>query len=373
MVTTVLDEIIAGVREDLAVRQARIPMDELKSRVERVAPAYDALAALRGGGGVKVIAEVKRSSPSKGALAMIADPAGLAADYAAETAPLGQDADHAGATGGVVGSQTGRVRNHRQCALARARVLDLGDHLDTASAAKCRQRVVRRRNALHAGLQLVHRDPGLSDGQVLTDAGNDLVEDSGHHSRLSTRVCWPEPTPRCHQRTAVLALDRSGVVAPKPAIARILPAPTPTTARTMPTMARGQLTITTARQIRNEATNKIPTAVHAAVLWPCPCSAMGLSSVRRSAVDAVLPALTSLCQRQSAAGARMGLTARSWGPRHGRAGPIPARVGDRGRRSSRAGTSESSATSGPRRAGRTCSRALSSDWRRPGRRAHRSP
>src|SRR5665647_2740053 len=83
MVTTVLDEIIAGVREDLAVRQARIPMDELKSRVERVAPAYDALAALRGGGGVKVIAEVKRSSPSKGALAMIADPAGLAADYAA--------------------------------------------------------------------------------------------------------------------------------------------------------------------------------------------------------------------------------------------------------------------------------------------------
>ena len=80
---TVLDEIIAGVREDLALRQARIPLDELKSRVERVAPAYDVFAALRTGHGVKVIAEVKRSSPSKGALAMIADPAGLAADYAA--------------------------------------------------------------------------------------------------------------------------------------------------------------------------------------------------------------------------------------------------------------------------------------------------
>jgi indole-3-glycerol phosphate synthase len=40
------------------------------------------LAALRTGLGVKVIAEVKRSSPSKGALAMIADPAGLAVDYA---------------------------------------------------------------------------------------------------------------------------------------------------------------------------------------------------------------------------------------------------------------------------------------------------
>src|SRR5665647_3450324 len=151
MVTTVLDEIIAGVREDLAVRQARIPMDELKSRVERVAPAYDALAALRGGGGVKVIAEVKRSSPSKGALAMIADPAGLAADYAAGGASVISVLTERRRFGGVVGSQTGRVRNHRQCALARARALDLGDHLDTASAAQCRQCVVCRRNPLHAG------------------------------------------------------------------------------------------------------------------------------------------------------------------------------------------------------------------------------
>ena len=81
--STVLDEIIDGVREDLAVRVARISLDELKSRVQRVAPAHDAYAALRAGDGVKVIAEVKRSSPSKGALAIIADPAGLAADYAA--------------------------------------------------------------------------------------------------------------------------------------------------------------------------------------------------------------------------------------------------------------------------------------------------
>ena len=80
---TVLDEIIGGVREDLALRQARIPLDELKSRVERVAPARDVFGALSAGDGLKVIAEVKRSSPSKGSLAAIADPAGLAADYAA--------------------------------------------------------------------------------------------------------------------------------------------------------------------------------------------------------------------------------------------------------------------------------------------------
>jgi len=80
-VPTVLDEIIDGVREDLAVRVARTSLDELKSLVERVAPARDALAVLRAGDGVKGIAEVKRSSPSKGALADIADPAGLAEEY----------------------------------------------------------------------------------------------------------------------------------------------------------------------------------------------------------------------------------------------------------------------------------------------------
>jgi indole-3-glycerol phosphate synthase len=87
-VPTVLDEIIDGVRADLAVRVARLPLDELQSRVRLVEPARDALGVLSAGGGVKVIAEVKRSSPSKGALAMIADPAGLAADYAAGGASL---------------------------------------------------------------------------------------------------------------------------------------------------------------------------------------------------------------------------------------------------------------------------------------------
>ena len=78
-----LDEIIDGVRQDLAIRTALVPLDELKSRAQRMVPALDAYAVLRAGAGVKVIAEVKRSSPSKGALAIIADPAGLAADYAA--------------------------------------------------------------------------------------------------------------------------------------------------------------------------------------------------------------------------------------------------------------------------------------------------
>ncbi|MCA0143520.1 indole-3-glycerol phosphate synthase TrpC [Blastococcus sp. LR1] len=78
----VLDEIVAGVREDLAVREAATPLDQVKAAAQAARPALDALAALRAPG-VGVIAEVKRRSPSKGDLADIADPADLAAQYAA--------------------------------------------------------------------------------------------------------------------------------------------------------------------------------------------------------------------------------------------------------------------------------------------------
>jgi indole-3-glycerol phosphate synthase len=81
-VGTVLDEIIAGVRADVAARQAEVPLEALKERAATCRPAYDGLAALRAPG-VGVIAEVKRRSPSKGALATIGDPAALAQQYQA--------------------------------------------------------------------------------------------------------------------------------------------------------------------------------------------------------------------------------------------------------------------------------------------------
>ena len=79
---SVLDEIIDGVRTDLAERQAAVPDDELRRAVEVAPPALDPLPALAAPG-VSVIAEVKRRSPSKGALADIPDPAGLAEAYEA--------------------------------------------------------------------------------------------------------------------------------------------------------------------------------------------------------------------------------------------------------------------------------------------------
>lgn len=77
---TVLDEIVAGVREDLAVRQDAVSLDELKDRAAAAAPPRDGMTALRTDG-VALIAEVKRASPSKGDLAEITDPAALASAY----------------------------------------------------------------------------------------------------------------------------------------------------------------------------------------------------------------------------------------------------------------------------------------------------
>ena len=75
---SVLDSIIEGVREDLAKR--RKPLAQIHEEMSEAAPALDAHAALTGLD-MKVIAEVKRSSPSKGALSAIADPAALAEQY----------------------------------------------------------------------------------------------------------------------------------------------------------------------------------------------------------------------------------------------------------------------------------------------------
>jgi indole-3-glycerol phosphate synthase len=83
----VLDELFLGVREDVAAREALVPMAEIRARAQAAPPARDALAALRQPG-VAVIAEVKRASPSKGPLAAIVDPARLAAEYEAGGARL---------------------------------------------------------------------------------------------------------------------------------------------------------------------------------------------------------------------------------------------------------------------------------------------
>ena len=84
---SVLDEILDGVRADLAERQRHVSLDHLKEMARRAPSPLDAMAALRAEG-VSVIAEVKRASPSRGQMAAISDPAALAADYEAGGAKI---------------------------------------------------------------------------------------------------------------------------------------------------------------------------------------------------------------------------------------------------------------------------------------------
>ena len=75
---SVLDSIIEGVREDLAAR--RLPLAQIQEAMDKAPAPLDGYASLSKNE-MNVIAEVKRSSPSKGNLAPIADPAALAEQY----------------------------------------------------------------------------------------------------------------------------------------------------------------------------------------------------------------------------------------------------------------------------------------------------
>ena len=76
-----LSELTANSVADAEARRAERPLAEVQAAALSRPPAIDALAALAPSDRVKVIAEIKRSSPSRGALATIDDPAALARTY----------------------------------------------------------------------------------------------------------------------------------------------------------------------------------------------------------------------------------------------------------------------------------------------------
>ena len=81
-----LDALTRGALEDAEARRASVSAAELEARIADLPPARDAVAALAApkadSDGPHIIAEVKRASPSKGALADIPEPDALAAAYA---------------------------------------------------------------------------------------------------------------------------------------------------------------------------------------------------------------------------------------------------------------------------------------------------
>lgn len=76
-----LSELTANAVADAEARRAMRPLADVEREALMRQPALDALEALRPGERIKVIAEIKRSSPSRGALAPITDPAALARSY----------------------------------------------------------------------------------------------------------------------------------------------------------------------------------------------------------------------------------------------------------------------------------------------------
>jgi indole-3-glycerol phosphate synthase len=78
---TVLADLLAGALEDASDRRTLVSLAEVERAAALRPAALDAVLALAPADRVKIIAEIKRASPSRGALADIRDPAALAVSY----------------------------------------------------------------------------------------------------------------------------------------------------------------------------------------------------------------------------------------------------------------------------------------------------
>jgi indole-3-glycerol phosphate synthase len=76
-----LRDLVAGAAHDASARRETRSYAEVEAAAAAREPALDALEALAPADRVKIIAEIKRSSPSRGPLAEIPDPAALAVSY----------------------------------------------------------------------------------------------------------------------------------------------------------------------------------------------------------------------------------------------------------------------------------------------------
>ena len=76
-----LESLYAGSLEDAAKREENLSLKEVEKIALAKPSAVDALTILKSGSTISVIAEIKRASPSKGALASIPDPSAIAKTY----------------------------------------------------------------------------------------------------------------------------------------------------------------------------------------------------------------------------------------------------------------------------------------------------
>jgi indole-3-glycerol phosphate synthase len=81
MKTTILDEIVAAKRQEVAAARRKMPLEELEIQAAEAPPVRDFRAALAGPGPIQLIAEVKKASPSAHLIRADFDPVAIARTY----------------------------------------------------------------------------------------------------------------------------------------------------------------------------------------------------------------------------------------------------------------------------------------------------
>ena len=78
---TILDKIVATKREEIAAARAATSERELRAALSDAPPVRNFFSALSGGGPIRLIAEVKKASPSKGVIREDFHPVEIATIY----------------------------------------------------------------------------------------------------------------------------------------------------------------------------------------------------------------------------------------------------------------------------------------------------
>ena len=78
---TILDKIVADKHREVAAAKQRVPEEQLREALPAAPPVRDFFAALDGQGTIRLIAEVKKASPSKGVIRADFQPVQIARTY----------------------------------------------------------------------------------------------------------------------------------------------------------------------------------------------------------------------------------------------------------------------------------------------------